>query len=141
MSRYLKQKTGRILIPSKKLEVKASELNKPRSVSFELYSKEDTGLNNALLKYETPIPPTEPNFKDMNAEQQQIEHLQYKQNVKIYKNNLLPKFFTDGRIMAFPENVMPNCVLVMEKYQHVLAAALYDLSKNVYFNIHKYFQS
>ena len=58
-------------------------------------------------------------------------NLRYKKKLEIYKKNL----FKINKIMIYPEDVQPNCILLAEKYQHVLAAAIYELRDCIQSNI------
>ena len=147
LSRFLRQKTKMRIFPSKEEEEEVSNTLKPRSVSFKLYDKQDRNLQEVLMDYKAPMPPKKPVTKkerksewtDDNKNEDEIlegdaaeeANVRYKKKLEIYKKNLLPTFFQDEEIMIYPEDVQPNCIMVAEKYQHVLAAAIYELRDRI----------
>ena len=126
-------------------------LSSPEVFHLNCIYKQDRNLWEVLIDYKAPIQPkklvtnkeTQSELIDDNKNEDEIlegdaaeeANLRYKKKLEIYKKNLLPICFQDEKIMIYPEDVQPNCILVAEKYQHVLAAAIYELRDRIQSNI------
>ena len=80
--------------------------------SFKLYQKNDFSLENEVWKYDAPLLPKKPNYKNIAKDKIERKKNIYKDKLKNYNDSLLPKFFKDSNLMLFPEGVEPNCIMV-----------------------------
>ena len=113
-AQFVKQNFQKVFVSSEEEEL-ASHQFKPRSTSFKLYARN----SNQLVKvYTAPTMPVKPKSNDKV----------YGEAKKAYVESLNPPVFAD-KFSICKEQIQPHMLMVVEKYEHCLATAVYDLRR------------
>ena len=120
-AQFIKQNYQKVFVSSEEEEL-ASHQFKPKSTSYKLYARDSDQL---LKVYTAPVLPEKPNTKT-DAEQNN----EYREAKETYVKSLNPSVFQE-KFSKCREQIQPHMLMVVEKYEHCLAAGVYDLKKHV----------